>query len=636
MSRKVLGIDLGTSNSCFAIYEAGQPNVIVNAEGSKTTPSIVAFNQDGTRVVGQVAKRQMILNPKNVVHSAKRLIGKKFDQVKDLKKILAYDIVEGKSGAALVKIGDKEYTPEEISSMVLAKIKADAEAYLGEKITDAVITVPAYFGDSERQATKDAGKIAGLNVLRIINEPTAGCLAYGLDKKDSKTIVVFDIGAGTSDVSILEYGDGVFEVLATNGDSLLGGDDIDEALMRYVNSEFQKENGIDLLKDTQAKARLKEACEKAKCELSNALTTNINLPFITADANGPKHLSVDVTRAKFEQIVSSVFDKFEEKCQICIKDSGKSLDEISDVIMVGGSTRIPYIQEFAKRVFKKDVNKSINPDEAVAIGACIQGAVLSGDETVGNVVLLDVVSLSYGIETLGGVFTKMIEKGTTIPFKKTETFSTAADNQPAVSIRVFQGERAKAMDNKLIGNFDLDGIPPAPRGVPKIEVTFDIDANGILSITAKDLGTNKENHITITGSSSLTDEEIQRMVKDAELNAEADKKFKEDQDLLNKADALVFNLEKQLKDNEDKISQDLKDTVTGLIDQVKKSREAKDIEELKKLVSDLEANAMKIGEEIYKSANPNGAPNGGFEDLMNQFKNGKVNPDGSVDAEPMN
>ena len=621
---KVLGIDLGTGNTCFSIYENGNTTVIQNAEGDKTTPSVVAFNNDGTRVVGKVAKRKAALEPLTTIHSIKRLIGKKYNQVTDIAKLLAYNVVEGKNGAAAVKINDKTYTPEEISSMVLAKVKADAEAYLGETIKDAVITVPAYFGDAERNATKDAGKIAGLNVLRIINEPTAACLAYGLDKKDSKIIAVGDIGCGTSDISILEYGDGVFEVLATNGDSLLGGDDIDEALMKFVADDFKKQNGVDILTDKQAKARLKEACEKAKCELSTAMTASINLPFITATSAGPLHLAMDITRAQFERIVSNVFDKFEEKVRQCIKDSGKNIDEISDIIMVGGSTRIPYIQNFFKRIFNKDVNKTVNPDEVVSTGAAIQGAVLAGDSTVGDVVLLDVVSLSYGIETLGGVFTPMIPKGTTVPTEKTEIFSTASDNQPSVSVLVYQGERTKAADNKLIGRFDLDGIPPAPRGVPKIEIKYSVDVNGVLEVTAKDAATGKSNHITITQNAGLSDEEIERMIKEAEANKEKDKKFKEDQDTLNRADSMLFHFEKQIKENEDKIPQDLKDRLKQLMDDVKKYKDDKDIDNLKKAMDDLQQNAMKIGEAIYGAAQSGGTQTA---------EEPKKNEDGTVDAE---
>ena len=592
---KVLGIDLGTGNSCFCVYENGNATVIANSDGSKTTPSVVAFNSDGTRTVGAVAKRQMVMNPKSVIHSAKRLIGKKYNLVKDLQKLLAYEIGSGNDGRVIIKVNGKDYSPEEISASVLSKIKDDAEAFLGEDIKDVVITVPAYFGDAERQATKDAGRIAGLNVLRIINEPTAACLAYGLDKGGSKIIAVGDIGCGTSDISILEYGDGVFEVLATNGDALLGGDDLDEALMKYVAEVFEKENGVNLLNDSQAKARLKEACEKAKCELSTTTTTNINLPFITANQNGPVHLTMDISRAKFEQIISPIIDKFETKVRECIKDSGKKLEDISDIVMVGGTTRIPYVQNFFKRIFGKEVNKTVNPDEIVATGAAIQGAILGGDKSAGDMVLLDVVSLSYGIETLGGVFTKMIEKGTTIPCKKSETFSTAVDGQPAITVRVFQGERAKAEDNKLIGNFDLDGIPPAPRGTPRIEITYDVDANGILTISAKDLGTGKENHITITGNSGLSEEEIKRMVQEAEENKEKDNKFKEEQEILNHTDSLVFSVEKSL----DSASENLRNEIKPLIEKVKDLRAKKDIEGLKNSIEELQKASMKIGEELY-------------------------------------
>lgn len=599
---KVLGIDLGTGNTCFSVYENGNTTVIPNAEGDKTTPSVIAFNNDGTQIVGKVAKRKATIEPLTTIHSVKRLIGKKYADVKNLTNVLAYKVVEGKNGAAAIEVNGKKYTPEEMSAKVLAKAKADAEAYLGEIITDAVITVPAYFGDAERNATKDAGKIAGLNVLRIINEPTAACLAYGLDKKDSKIIAVGDIGCGTSDISILEYGDGVFEVLATNGDSLLGGDDIDEALMKFVAEDFRRQNGVDILLDNQAKARLKEACEKTKCELSTAMTSTINLPFITATQSGPLHLMMDITRAQFEQIVSQVFDKFEEKVRQCVKDSKKDFSEISDIIMVGGSTRIPYIQEFFKRIFGKDVNKTVNPDEVVSAGAAIQGAVLAGDTTMGDVVLLDVVSLSYGIETLGGVFTPMIPKGTTIPAEKTETFSTAVDNQPMVAVLVYQGERSKAADNKLIGRFELDGIPPAPRGVPKIEIKYSVDANGVLDVTARDAATGKSNHITITQNAGLSDEEIQRMIKDAEINKERDKKFKEDQEVLNRADSLVFSLERQVKEYEDKLPPDLKDQLRTSIEEVKKYKDEKNIDALKTAIENLQQDAQKIGEEIYRNS----------------------------------
>jgi molecular chaperone DnaK len=486
--------------------------------------------------------------------------------------------------------------------MILAKLKRDAEAYLGTEIKQAVITVPAYFSDSQRQATKDAGKIAGLEVLRIINEPTAAALAYGIDKKENdKTIVVFDIGGGTSDISILECGDGVFEVLATNGDSLLGGKDFDEALVKYISNKFKAETGVDVSKDPQALQRLTEAAEKAKCELSTAQTSEINLPFISMNADGPVHLNESITRAKFEELVSGIFDKFEEKCKICLKDSGKALSDIDEIIMVGGSTRIPYIQEFAKKIFNKDVNKSINPDECVSCGASIQAAVLAGDSSMGDVVLLDVTSLSLGIETMGGVMTKMIEKNTTIPTKKTEMFSTAVDNQPAVTIKIFQGERERATDNKLVGEFNLDGILPAPRGVPQIEVTFDLDANGILNVTAIDKGTGKEQHISVTPNGGLTDEEIERMVKDAELHAEEDKKFKEEQTTLNQAESMIFNLEKTMKENDEKIPEDLKASINTKLEALKKAKDEKKFDEIKKIQEELQQEMMKIGEAIYKA-----------------------------------
>ena len=599
---KIVGIDLGTSTSCVSIYENGQATVIANAEGFRTTPSVVGFSKSGERLVGTQAVRQAVTNPKKTIHSVKRLIGHKYSEIENVAKLVAYDVVAKDNGDAAVKVDETIYSPEEISSMILAKLKRDAEAYLGTEVKQAVITVPAYFSDSQRQATKDAGKIAGLEVLRIINEPTAAALAYGIDKKENdKTIVVFDIGGGTSDTSILECGDGVFEVLATNGDSLLGGKDFDEALVKYIANKFKGETGVDVSKDPQALQRLTEAAEKAKCELSTAQSSEINLPFISMNADGPVHLNETITRAKFEELVSGIFDKFEEKCQICLKDSGKALSDIDEIILVGGSTRIPYIQNFAKRVFGKDVNKSINPDEAVSMGASIQAAVLAGDDSMGDIVLLDVTSLSLGIETMGGVMTKMIVRNTTIPTKKTEMFSTAADNQPAVTIKIFQGERERATDNKLVGEFNLDGILPAPRGVPQIEVTFDLDANGILNVSAIDKGTGKEQHISVTPNGGLSEDEINRMVKEAELHAEEDKKFKEEQTALNQADSMIFNLEKTLKENDEKIPEDLKTSINTKLEALKKAKDEKNFDEIKKIQEELQQEMMKIGEAIYKA-----------------------------------
>ena len=597
---KIVGIDLGTSTSCVSIYENGQATVIANAEGFRTTPSVVGFSKSGERLVGTQAVRQAVTNPKKTIHSVKRLIGHKYSEIENVAKLVAYDVVAKDNGDAAVKVDETIYSPEEISSMILAKLKRDAEAYLGTEVKQAVITVPAYFSDSQRQATKDAGKIAGLEVLRIINEPTAAALAYGIDKKENdKTIVVFDIGGGTSDTSILECGDGVFEVLATNGDSLLGGKDFDEALVKYIANKFKGETGVDVSKDPQALQRLTEAAEKAKCELSTAQSSEINLPFISMNADGPIHLNETLTRAKFEELVGGIFDKFEEKCQTCIKDSGVKVSDIDEVILVGGSTRIPYIQNVAKRIFNKEPNRSINPDEAVSMGSSIQGAVLGGDTSMGDIVLLDVTSLSLGIETMGGVMTKMIEKNTTIPAKKTETFSTAVDNQPAVTIKIFQGERERAIDNKLVGEFNLDGILPAPRGVPQIEVTFDLDANGILNVTAKDKGTGKEQHISVTPNGGLTDEEIERMVKDAELHAEEDKLFRKNQELINQADSLVFNLEKTMKENDDKIPADLKETINSKLETIKKLKDEKNYEALETAMTELQQEMQKIGEAIY-------------------------------------
>src|SRR5262245_31543828 len=546
---KVIGIDLGTTNSCVSLMEGGDPVVITNAEGSRITPSVVAFTDSGERLVGQVARRQAITNPENTIFAIKRLIGRRFDdaevqRAKD--KLLPYKVVAADNGDAWVEVRGRKYSPAEISAFILQKMKQTAEDHLGEKVTDAVITVPAYFNDSQRQATKDAGKIAGLNVLRIINEPTAASLAYGLDKKKDEKIAVFDLGGGTFDISILEIGDGVFEVKATNGDTLLGGEDFDNRVIDYLADEFRKDQGIDLRKDTMARQRLKEAAEKAKCELSTSMETDINLPFITADQSGPKHLNMKLTRAKLEALCADLLDRLDAPCATALKDAGLSTREIDEVVLVGGMTRMPAVQARVKKLFGRDPHKGVNPDEVVAIGAAIQGAVLKGD--VKDVLLLDVTPLSLGIETLGGVFTKLIEKNTTIPTRKSQVFSTAADNQSAVTIRVFQGEREMAADNKLLGQFDLVGIPPAPRGVPQVEVTFDIDANGIVHVNAKDLGTGKEQSIRITASSGLSEAEIKQMVKDAEAHAEEDKRKRERIEARHHLDSLIYSTEKSWKD----------------------------------------------------------------------------------------
>jgi len=596
---KIIGIDLGTTNSCMAVMEGGEAVVMPNAEGNRTTPSVVA-EKDGERLSGIVAKRQAVTNPNNTIFSAKRFIGHKLNEVEKESKHMPFETKEGTNGVE-IKLSDKWYRPAEISARVLQKLKADAEAYLGEPVTEAVITVPAYFNDSQRQSTKDAGKIAGLEVKRIINEPTAAALAYGLDKKktDAK-IAVFDLGGGTFDISILELGDGVFEVISTNGDTHLGGDDFDQVLISYLVEEYKKNEGVDLSKDQMALQRLKEGAEKAKIELSSAQETDINLPFITADASGPKHLNMKLSRAKFEELVSDLIEKTKSPCEKALKDAKFKASEIDEVIMVGGMTRMPAVNEVAKAIFGKEPHKGVNPDEVVALGAALQGGVLMGD--VKDLLLLDVTPLSLSIETLGGVATTVIERNTTIPTSKSQTFSTAADNQPSVDVHVVQGEREMASDNKSLGRFILDGIPPAPRGVPQIEVTFDIDANGILNVTAKDKGTGKEQKITIQGSSGLSEEEVEQMRKDAEAHAEDDKKKKDGVEIRNKADQTVFQLEKMMRENDDKIKDDLKKPVNEKINELKEllKDENADQEAIKKTTEELEQESQKIGTEIYK------------------------------------
>ncbi len=599
---KIIGIDLGTTNSCVALMEGGDPKVIANVEGNRTTPSMVAFTDSGERPVGQTAKRQAITNPDNTVYAVKRLIGRKFDspEVRKDVEITAYKITKAKNNDAQVTIRGKDYSAAEISSMVLQKMKQTAEEYLGEKVTDAVITVPAYFNDSQRQATKDAGKIAGLNVQRIINEPTAASLAYGLDKKKDEKIAVFDLGGGTFDISILEIGDGVFEVKATNGDTHLGGEDFDQRIMGYLADEFKKDQGIDLRNDKMALQRLKEGAEKAKMELSTSMETDVNLPFITADASGPKHLNIKLTRAKLEALVEDLIEKTLEPCKIALRDSGLKTSDINEVILVGGMTRMPKVQEKVKQIFGKEPHKGVNPDEVVAIGAAIQGGVLKGD--VKDVLLLDITPLSLGIETLGGVSTKLIEKNTTIPTKKSQIFSTAADNQPAVSIHVLQGEREMAAYNKTLGRFELVGIPTAPRGMPQIEVTFDIDANGIVSVSAKDLGTGKEQSIKITASSGLSEQEIERLIKDAELHAEEDKKKRELVDAQNAADSLIYTTEKSLKEAGEKLDAGTKGEIENAIANLKTSMEGEDASEIKRLSEELSQASHKIAEVLYAQA----------------------------------
>ncbi|MDI9848379.1 molecular chaperone DnaK [Rhodoblastus sp. 17X3] len=629
---KVIGIDLGTTNSCVAVMEGSTPKVIENAEGARTTPSIVAFTDDGERLTGQPAKRQAVTNPEKTFFAIKRLIGRTFADPMTQKDIglVPYQIVKAGNGDAWVSADGKQYSPSQISAFILQKMKETAESYLGQPVTQAVITVPAYFNDAQRQATKDAGKIAGLEVLRIINEPTAAALAYGLDKKGSGTIAVYDLGGGTFDVSVLEIGDGVFEVKSTNGDTFLGGEDFDMRLVEYLADEFKKDNGIDLKKDKLALQRLKEAAEKAKIELSSAVQTDINLPYITADASGPKHLTLKLTRAKYEALVDDLIQRTIEPCRKALKDAGLAPGEINEVVLVGGMTRMPKVQEIVKQFFGKEPHKGVNPDEVVAIGAAVQAGVLQGD--VKDVLLLDVTPLSLGIETLGGVFTRLIDRNTTIPTKKSQVFSTAEDSQTAVTIRVFQGEREMAADNKALGQFDLVGIPPAPRGVPQIEVTFDIDANGIVSVTAKDKATSKEQQIRIQASGGLSEADIEKMVKDAESHAADDKKRRELVDARNQAEALAHSAEKSLKDFGDKVAESDKSAIEAAIASVRTALEGEDVEAINARANELTQASMKLGEAMYKaeqSAGAGAAP-GAQEDVIDaDFKEVKDDKKGA-------
>ncbi len=634
---KIIGIDLGTTNSCVAVMSGGDPNVIANSEGGRTTPSVVAVNDKDERLVGQIAKRQAITNPENTIFSVKRLMGRKFNspEVSDALKRLPYKIVEASNGDVDVDIRGKHHSPPEVSAMILQKMRQTAEDYLGEKVTDAVITVPAYFDDSQRQATKDAGQIAGLNVLRIINEPTAASLAYGLDKKKDERIAVYDLGGGTFDVSILEIGDGVFEVKSTNGDTFLGGDDFDLRIIDWLIDEFKKDQGIDLQKDRMALQRLKEAAERAKIELSSSQETEVNLPFITADASGPKHLVLKLTRSKYEQLVDDLVNRSIEPCKKALADAGLSASDINEIVLVGGMTRMPKVIERVKEFFGKEPHKGVNPDEVVAIGAAIQGGVLKGD--VKDVLLLDVTPLSLGIETLGGIFTRLIDRNTTIPTKKSQIFSTAADNQTAVTIRVFQGEREMANDNKLLGQFDLVGIPSAPRGLPQIEVAFDIDANGIVHVSAKDMATQKEQSIKITASSGLSKEEVDQLVKDAQAHTEEDKKKRELVELRNQADTLIYGTEKNLTEHGDKIDEEEKSKITAAIADLKTALEGEDSETIKTSIQNLTTASHKLAEEMYKKASTDaaaaGAPEGNNTDTEGGEPSSTESDEKIVDAE---